>query len=173
MANHSYVKMPTKIAGEAAEQILLNVVKELWGERLVVESYEGPDAEKGRLSWRVYVPNSAAKDDQHAMKFMKAPDEDFGFVVWYRVNKAYWDFRHSYNSWESWAQNKVQHTIARKMGIPTYEDDGTDDPQKVDPEELRNTYYQYVTRNFPKPHSASDKSWFDRCLSYAPEGFRE
>jgi hypothetical protein len=173
MANHSYVTTPSPLTGEAAEQLLQDVVRHLWDSRLVVKSYVGVDTTPGRLSWEVYLPNSGMTDDHRAMVYGKAPDDDFGFMVWYNTLNGLWEFRHPHNSWERWAQDKVQHTIARRMGVSTYVDDGTSKPLKVDPDELRDTFRQYVVRNFKEPYKAADLEWFKRCLSYAPEGFRE
>ncbi len=173
MANHSYVKLPTKITGEAAEQLLQDVVRDLWGGRLVVKSYVGPDSTPDRLSWDVYLPNSGTPDEARAMVLGKAPEDDYGFSAWYHTQDASWEFRHPFNHWERWAQDKVQHTIARRMGVENYSDDGTSKPLKVDPDELRDTYRQYVIRNFKEPYRAEDLEGFERHTSSAPEGFRE
>lgn len=105
--------------------------------------------------------------------YWKGPGEDFGFVVWYHTDRGLWEFRHPPNGWERWAQDKVQQTIAHRMGILTYRDDGSGEPLKVDPQELRDTYRQYITRKFTQPYKAKDVKWFEQCMAHAPEGFRE
>lgn len=173
MANHSYVEMPTKLTGEAAEQLLRSVVHDLWDGRLIIQSHEGAGNSSRCLIWTVYLPNSGIPDDSRAMVNGKAPEDDYGFEVWYHPQDGSWEFRHPHNSWERWAQDKVQHTIAHRQGVKNYRDDGTSKPLKVDPEELRQTFRQYVTRNFKEPYKAEDVEWFERCLAHAPEGFRQ
>lgn len=164
MANHSYVKSPTPMTGNAAEQLLQAVVQDLWGGRLLVKVIPGSPPD--RLSWDVYLPNSSMPD-QWAMVLWEAPlweasENGYGFLVWYHLQEDSWEFRHPFNSWERWAQDKVQHTIARRMGVETYQDD-----------ELRDTFRQYVTRNFKEPYRAEDLEWLERYMASAPKGFRE
>lgn len=172
MANHSRVTLKRKISVEEAERLLRKTVNAVLGPKVLVESYEPEKgAESGRRSWHVYIPGSEQKEDA-ALRYMKAADDPFGFMVWFHP-KGCWEFRHPPNNWEWWAQDKIQHEIARALDIKTYQDDGSDKPQKVDPEARKSTYRQYITRNFRTPLSAKDQEWINGLLATAPEGFRD
>jgi hypothetical protein len=171
MANHSYVHLSRKITVEEAERLLRRLVNAIWGPKMLVQPYTEA-TEKERRSWWVHLPGSELNEDE-ALKFMKPPSEPFGFLVWFHPSKSYWEFRHPMNNWEWWAQDKLQQEIARALGVKTYTDDGTATPQKVDPDALKNSYREYITRNFKQPYTPEDQRWFDSLLARAPEGFRE
>lgn len=166
MANHSYVHLDRKISVEDADRLLRKVVNAAWGDRAVVEECA---PEHGRRSWRVFLPGTELHEDV-AMTYNKAPDDPFGFEVWYLLAKATWEFRHPSNMWEWWAQDKVQHEIAQALGIKMLENDGL---TRVDTSVHKTTYRQHITRNFKPPYTAEDQRWFDKLLAIAPEGFRE
>jgi hypothetical protein len=172
MANHSRVHLKRKITVEEAERLLRKTVNAVLGPTVVVESYE-PElgTDPGRRSWHVFIPGSEQNEDA-AWRLMKAPEDPFGFLVWFHP-KGCWEFRHPSNNWEWWAQDKIQHEIARALDVKTYQDDGSGKPQKVDPEARKSTYRQYITRNFKEPLSAEDQEWIDSLMNRAPEGFRE
>ncbi len=168
MANHSYIKLDRKITVEEAERLLRKIVNASWGDRVVVEEYEDK-AERGRRSWHVFAPGTELHEDV-ALNCNKAPDDPFGFTVWFYPNKALWEFRHPSNLWEWWAQDKVQHQIAQALGMKTLENDGL---TKVDTSTHKDTYRQHITRNYKPPFTADDQKWFDRLMTQVPEGFRE
>lgn len=168
MANHSYVDGP-KLKKSDALQTLESAVKSVLGDRL--EVVELSDTTKD-VHWVVQLPNSAIEDKAEAGSKLLAPGEAYGFLVQYHCD-GMWEFRHPFNQWEHWAQNKIQNVIAQVLGVTTYRDDSTDEPIKVDPSELKDSFRAFITRNFKAPYSESDQAWFDKLLGYAPEGFRD
>jgi hypothetical protein len=168
MANHSYVELNRAMASfEEADQLIKSVVRDIWGERLQVE-YR-PGWSEHEHTWLILIPGSQASAQQ-AKVYMTAPGEPFGFTAYLSKKLDCWEFRHPFVHWEHWAQDLVQHTIAKTLGVKTLDNDG---PTKVNPDELRKTYRAYITRNFQEPYTAEDQAWFDNLLARAPEGFRE
>lgn len=145
MANHSYVDGP-KLSKKAALQTLENAVKSVLGDQL--EIVELSDTTKC-VHWVVHLPNSAIEDRAAAGRISKASGEAYGFLVQYHCDGA-WEFRHPYNQWERWAQDKIQQVIAQVLGVTTYRDDSTDEPIKVDPTEELEATWQTAPRIDPK-----------------------
>jgi hypothetical protein len=169
MANHSYVDGP-KLKKKIALLTLEHAVKSMWGDRFeVVELSDTPRY----VHWVVSLPGSQIDDPQEAGRRMMAPGALYGFLVQYHVT-GMWEFRHSLNNWEYWAQAKIMHMIAKALDVRTYRDDATDDPCLVDPYMLKATYRAHLCRNYEgREISADVREFHDRLLATAPEGFRD
>lgn len=171
MANHSYVNMKKALTFEEGQALLRKVVAMIWGERVAV-SHRPDSTMTDYHVWAVHAPGTIPADYRDSMK---ASNEDFGFTVWLSRDGHMWEFRHPFNGWEHWAQDKVQHTLARVLGITWYTDDGTlPDREKVDPDALKDTYRAFLRRNYKDEElDEGTQAFHEHLLSMAPEGFRE
>jgi hypothetical protein len=157
---------------DAAEALLRSVVESFWGDRLKVtrETQFEDDIHVG--AWSVILPGTELSNVE-ALKWNKAPEDPFGFVVYLCSEGLVWEFRHPPNLWEHWAQDKVQHTIAQKFET-SIDDEGVGEIQ-ADPAGLKDTYFAYMRRNFTNAQMLTDdgQKWFDYVRSQAPKGFQD
>jgi hypothetical protein len=171
MANSSYVLMVDPIEENAATKILKVIAQEVLGPGYRVErvvDWEKSNSALARV-WSVYLPGTEVISHQRALQQRKAPDEPYGFMVFLSKDLKQWEFRHPWNPWERWAQNRIQQLIARHFGLTTYRDEGTESPMPVDPDALKATFKEYLV--FRSGGDLPDV--FKHELSTAPEGFRD
>jgi hypothetical protein len=171
MANHSYVTIGEKLKGDEAERVLREVVFSTFDPTLFMvtqrEDLE-PFWQKARVWW-VHIPGSAPGN-------RKQPD-DYGFLVFYRVRKKMWEFRHPLNGWERWCQEKVKYLIAQRFKAIIL-DDADDKVRKANGKEAQEvlqhvTYGGYLSRNLKKPLNEGDRAWVQGLVDvYAPPGHR-
>jgi hypothetical protein len=172
MANHSFVHT-SKLSVSEAEGILREHVKFRLGDSFVVSRRQDLEAKYNtpiyRAIWFVGLPGTGL-DAATAMSRMKAPDDNYGFIVYLQRGGRALEFRHPMNAWEWWAQALVQNSIAEALEA-TMTDDGDDKEESGDPSQFKRTFREYLYRNFPAP-TPSDEAFLQRQLDLAPEGFR-
>lgn len=116
MANHSYIDLKKPMEPALAEELLIQVADQFWGNRIRVQrkpEWESTILGETHRVWHVYAPHTSLPGTSEARTLWKSPGDDFGFTVYYQHGQ--FEFRHPFNGWEHWAMRKVRQEVCKTL----------------------------------------------------------
>ena len=170
MANYGYLQLSLHDKSTTVKELdtrLRKAVRDWFRcEEWHVERFGQDPKEK---LWLVSLHGSSPKTEPG--RYLKAPNEDFGFVV-ELVRPGLIAFRHGMNSFDRWAQGCIEEMLAEAYGVGIYYD-ATDKTYKPGSKRyrVRRRYGLYMARNFKKPLSQEDLAYFKRFEDVTPKGW--
>jgi hypothetical protein len=171
MANSSYVRTP-QLFYRQVDSLLKTVVKLLFKDQFFVVGFTQADEFREGQSvtaWAVTMSDSAILDHTEAMKRAKAAGEPFGFSVYYHHGDRQLEFRHPFNGWEWWVQQRVQHAIA-ELFDSDIQDDSQEEHLKANLAQFKDSYIAYLARRYKRPLNVDDMRRLQDQLAYMPPG---
>ena len=164
MANYGYIRTKKRINPARLDAELKAAAMPGW--KVVKASWRD-----GGPTWLVHIPGTAARGRAAAERVL-ADGDDVGFAVALQDNRRTIAFRHGPNHFESWAQGCMEEALADAFGVGVYYD-ATGETRAPGAREYRrgSTYWEYLSRNFPRPLSLKDIAFLQRHAAWVPPGF--
>jgi hypothetical protein len=119
-------------------------------------------------TFEVYLPDTAVDTLAEANKRYLAPNEDVGFSVALQHDRI--AFRHGLNQFERWAQGRVEEELADFYNVGVFDATDKTRPPGTRIYRTRQTYFEYLSRNFKRPLSTGDSEYLETFRYQVPEG---